>query len=1015
MITHFYNAGQIVTRLLATLVVGLFCIVTGNAQPYPDSQGTDFWFTFLPNFHNDYDSLDTRPDKKLEHEIYIYISANTATSGTITLKNRQGQTRVEPFTIADPSQIYEFRTYFKPYELLGFNRSGAIDYVGMQTESVAEQSVYITTDHPVTVYALNQASLTSDAFLVLPTDALAEDYIVTAYTSDIEYSQFGSQVPASSSTPSQFCVVATEDNTSVEIQPTASTFASPNQEAQIVTLNKGQSYLVQVDPRLERLSDLTGSVVRATKPIAVFGGHQRAVVPIENKNQLGSRDCLIEQMNPIRTWGRSAFVFPLAPSQDEMNVGSNKFRVVAAFDSTEVFVSDLPVALLNRGQFYEGALDQAAEVRSSKSTMVAMLKKTTGSGSVVNGSRVGDPFMMLVPPAEQFMKSYRFTNVQANTYTYNPFNGSVTKGPVVYVEQYLAVVITSEGLPSLVLDGANIGDARFQQIPNTSFYWATIRMQDGIHEITSDTTFGIYVYGYGVANSYGYIGGMAFRPLDVQPPTINGITQCGLFTGTITDSVIGDTRIKTAQVVSGSEVNVAATIAPFDPPARIVAFTAMLSNPFDDGTFTVEAADNARQTASKTIDVPGFTIGSKGQGANNPPTILSKVVAQHLYSCDTLVIENYGKFPQSITAVRTVRGATVTTPPLPITLNPGQQVSVEVCQLYDSSGIFYDTLVVENACITRATHTLFIDVRADEIPPYTTLEAPPCSLEYVATVGDDRDFDYGLLTSTILNDVLVNCTVEETNRTAFVAKYKVIVTDPLYDAIYGFASTDSAGNSVEYRDTIPGFTLSFEGIGSGYVNSVGLRSQQVGEMLCDTVWLTNYGSFTQVVNQAYVHINQEFSLPQHQFPITIEPGMRKPLTVCYQPRQVSDTADLDTIDFSNGCLVKNLEVSCMAIPSTFQGLSRCDVRIQSQQFALGGRLLVAPNPATDIVTFILDQSTESLQVRVLTLQGALARTKSWSGQTTNTFQLDVSDLPSGTYIVVARYGSYQKSAVISVH
>lgn len=1015
MKTYPSNTVQIIKELLAALVVGLFCIVTGNAQPYPDSQGTDFWFTFLPNFHNDYDSLDTQPDKKLEHEIYIYISATTATNGTITLKNRQGQTRVEPFSIPDPSQIYEFRTYFKPYELLGFNRSGAIDYFGMQTESVAEQSVHITSDQPVTVYALNQASLTSDAFLVLPTDALAEDYIVTSYTSDIEWSQFGQQIPASSSTPSQFCIVATEDNTSIEIQPTAATFASPNQEAQIVMLNKGQSYLVQVDPRLERLSDLTGSVVRASKPVAVFGGHQRAVVPIENKNQLGSRDCLIEQMNPIRTWGRSAFIFPLAVSQDEIAAGSNRFRVVAAFDSTEVFVSDSPVALLNRGQFYEGTLDQAAEVRSTKSTMVSMLKKTTGSGSVVSGSRVGDPFMMLVPPAEQFMKSYRFTNVQANTYTYNPFNGSVTKGPKVYVEQYLAVVIPSEGLPSLVLDGTNIGDTRFQQIPKTSFYWATLRMEDGIHEITSDTTFGIYVYGYGVANSYGYIGGMSFRPLDVQPPTIEGVVQCGVFTGQVADSVIGDTRIKTAQVVGGSEVNVTATIAPFDPPARIVGFSAILVNPFADGMFAVEATDNARQTSSKTIDVPGFTVGSVGQSSINPPTILSKVVAQHLYSCDTLVVENYGKFPQTITAVRTVMGATVVTPPMPVTLSPGQQFKVEVCRLYDTAGVFYDTLVVENTCIMRATHTLLADVRADEVPPYTTLEAPPCAVEYVATVGDDRDYDYGLLTSTILDKVLVNCTVQETDRTPFVAKYKVVVTDPLYDAIYGFTSTDSAGNTVEFIDTIPGFTLAFEGIGTGYINSVGLSSQELGGLKCDTIWLTNYGSFTQVVNQAYVHINKEFSLPQHQFPIIIEPGIRKPLTVCYQPRQISDPADIDTIDFTNGCLVKSLEVSCMAIPATYQGLSRCDVRIESNHFALGGRLLVAPNPATDVVTLVLDQSTESLHVRVLTLQGALTSTHSWTGQATNSFQLDVSDLPSGTYIVVVRYGNSQNSAVMSVH
>ena len=92
--------------------------------------------------------------------------------------------QVFPFAITDPSDLYEFQTFYEPFELQGFNRSGQIDYSEMQTERAAPQHVHVESDADVTVYAMSQGDLTSDAFLILPTDALSTDYVVTSYTSD---------------------------------------------------------------------------------------------------------------------------------------------------------------------------------------------------------------------------------------------------------------------------------------------------------------------------------------------------------------------------------------------------------------------------------------------------------------------------------------------------------------------------------------------------------------------------------------------------------------------------------------------------------------------------------------------------------------------------------------------------------------------------------------------------------------------------------------------------------------
>jgi len=64
---------------------------------------------------------------------------------------------------------------------------------------------------------------------------------------------------------------------------------------------------------------------------------------------------------------------------------------------------------------------------------------------------------------------------------------------------------------SLTLDGAPTPAA--VQIPGTTLGYVHAAVTNGRHTAVCDTTFGIIVYGYGPAESYGYTGGMAFERL----------------------------------------------------------------------------------------------------------------------------------------------------------------------------------------------------------------------------------------------------------------------------------------------------------------------------------------------------------------------------------------------------------------------------------------------------------------------------------------------------------------------
>ncbi|MBI2794624.1 MAG: IgGFc-binding protein [Ignavibacteria bacterium] len=996
---------------MKTIAIIFFIILLsadGICQTFPDSKGRDFWFTFIPNIHTDGVEIPSTPTAILEHQLYIYISSETPTKGTITLTDSTGTDSVVNFSITDPTQVYSFQTFFLPYELRGFNYGLNIQLdSGQQLERPMKISAHIEADNDVTVYALNQAWYTSDAFLVLPTDALGTDYAVMSYTSDFSFSGFR---VSSSSTPSQFAVVATEDSTVIEIKPTADIFNAQKGDLVSVLLNKGESYLVQVYPRGFSDIDLTGTIISATRPIAVFSGHQRAVVPIQNAPELGSRDCLVEQMTPISTWGRRAFVTQLARSANELDIGSNLFRVLAAFDSTVVYVDGVQVATINAQEFYEGRITGAVEVVTSMPTLVAMFKKTSGSGSG-NATRIGDPFMMVVPPAEQFMDRYRFISIQA--FDYESFNNNppVVIGNV-YVEQYLNVVIQTDKASTVVIDGVPVNQTLFNRIGASEFSWAQISMADGVHEISADTTFGIYLYGYGEANSYGYTGGMAYQPYDVAPPSITGIEACGLFTGRVTDSILGDSRLRYVVPVSGSAINVDFKLERFSPPQAGVNFTLVLFNPFLDGSIELEASDNLRQITKTFINVPGFTVGLKDRFGAQQPLQQQRVIPANRMRCDSFTVENYGKFRHTITSLRTTGGAQISNVALPMSLAPGESVDISVCWTIPFEGVVFDTIIIGDSCTERRLVAYEIESKADKERPDLTSIQDSCAVVINVDITEERSSDFGLRSVRILDSIQVNCTIRTIGESIQRASFVVTVTDPFNDAIYGFEAIDSADNITFFIDTIPGFTLSINGSTSPFT-SYTFSPVDIGETRCDTIVIVNYGLAAKTLKAPYMRKNILFSFPPDQFEITIEPSETASLVVCYEPSLVSEVQDTDTIVLTHGCNAKEIELLGSGAPSYYSGITRCQVPLDVV-VEKTNRFVVYPMPARAEVTVLLKSETSRLTVKLVDASGIEVLVRQYSGTPSKALLIDIRGVVPGIYGIVLIHDSGIDTGIIAV-
>ena len=338
------------------------------------------------------------------------------------------------------------------------------------SDGVARLGVHITADQPVSVYGLNRELATTDAFTGLPVETFGTRYRPMCYVNDVNQGNIGQ---------SEFAVVASVDSTTVTITPRATAGSRTAGVPFQVTLNRFDAYQLGATASG---ADLTGSLITSDKPIGVFGGNACAFVP----STYYACDHVCEEMPPTDTWGQDMLTVPLAT-----RLNGDTFRIMADQDGTTVTIRGPSpfTTTLAAGQFVERILTGANEISANKPILVAQFSNGTTYDNVVS-----DPFMMLVPPAEQFLRSYTFATPNSGFRT-NAVN--------------IVAPTADAQAGAVVLDGHAVSASRFTSISGTAFSSAQVGILLGSHTISGPNPIGIYVYGFDQADSYGYPGGMA--------------------------------------------------------------------------------------------------------------------------------------------------------------------------------------------------------------------------------------------------------------------------------------------------------------------------------------------------------------------------------------------------------------------------------------------------------------------------------------------------------------------------
>lgn len=506
-------------------------------------EGTEFWLCFMKNFKDE--------DENLHNNVLmleLFITSDKDANVLIEIKN-----------------IGYKKSLFVP---AGTVKNVKIDSAAqIKSNGVVEHgaAVKIVSDNPISVYGLNCRFQTTDTFLGLPVEVLGKEYRAMCY----------SVYPPMLA---QLAVVAVESGTTVVIEPSVNTQDGRRGGYPFeINMNKGDVFQLAAKfiPASNLKSDLTGTLIKSNKKIAVFSGHQCANVPehIETCNHL------VEQLPPLPSWGKHFYIGNLRSRS------KYTYRVLANYPDTRVFENSTLLDKLQPGEFMERTTSGNIQVSADKPVLVAQY-----SQGMKSGDSVGDPMMLLISPTQQFLKKYRFATPKSGFWGH-----------------YINVVAPTDALESMRLNGSRIPPGEFKKIGISRYSLAQLEVPYGTHQIEANEPFGMYSYGFGyhkdAFDAYGTMGGQSFieylPEADTLPPIAEARMSKTVMEVIFRDDRVDDTGIKKFRVLSSD--GIFAQINNFDEGIPQISASVLPLSKTKAGRAVYEIEDVAGNVALYTV------------------------------------------------------------------------------------------------------------------------------------------------------------------------------------------------------------------------------------------------------------------------------------------------------------------------------------------------------------------------------------------------------------------------------
>jgi hypothetical protein len=291
-----------------------------------------------------------------------------------------------------------------------------------------------------------------------------------------------------------FAVVAIADGTEVTFTPAAAVAAGPGLlatalgEARTVVLERGEVLTVfGTNPSDFKGADLTGSLVVADKPVAVFAGHEEASVGAGSGVTTCCADMLQTQLFPGESQGTDVLALRSPPRASEPDV----WVIQAVTGPTTVTLVPDPTgqsgaALTGAGATLELVSFESFHVSATGPVQVFQL---LAGGEAAND--LGDPALTEMVPTDRLLTRYDVWMVAG-------YQRRVSLGRMAGT--------------TVTIDGEVVGAELFEAVGDTGWEAGSVTLSAGVHTLTGSAPFAAQVYGYADKGAFA-------APAGLGPPT----------------------------------------------------------------------------------------------------------------------------------------------------------------------------------------------------------------------------------------------------------------------------------------------------------------------------------------------------------------------------------------------------------------------------------------------------------------------------------------------------------------
>jgi len=457
----------------------------------PSTQGTEFFFSLM---ENGFDDRSTSMDK------YTAIIAPKE-DATVTFHYYANGTEVEYTVSAGTTMEIPLSKNLVYHPDVG--------------DTYKKRTVRVTSTADISLYIANEAENSFDASIVLPTTALGADYMIQTFPNSDEttYPRYAC-----------FMVIATEDDTEIEISGSNSSHINPDSLS--VILDKGESYFVKSTTNASTNNDLSGIKISVKhrdghpedecKTIAVFNGNTLTGVPTSMNN---NHDHLVEQAYPISNWGTKFAI----TSTDGYETGVNNrpdadyIRITAA-EATSVTINDgtttsFTLAASATQDYTLNRSTGSCFIETEKPVACYLYQRSATSGNP--NDEMGDPSMVWIAPIERGIEEITFSTFAATEI--NPEDHWVNIViPIEAISDGQAVMLkrpngTEENIRSSFMTGTNYN---YVAGSGNKYAYARVKIDHGTYTLRSigGGKMVVHVYGLGEVRGYAYAAGSEAVP-----------------------------------------------------------------------------------------------------------------------------------------------------------------------------------------------------------------------------------------------------------------------------------------------------------------------------------------------------------------------------------------------------------------------------------------------------------------------------------------------------------------------